>query len=243
MTDQSDSPTSFGGALFATTHWSVVLQAGRSSAALEKLCQDYWRPLYAFLRRQGYDAHTAQDLTQGFFACLLERNDFALIDRERGKFRTFLLVSLKHFLSNERDLAMAKKRGGGALHLCFDTLSAEEGCGKEPADELTADQVFDRRWALSLLETVLGRLESECQAAGKQALFERLQGLLTGERSEATYAELAAQFGLTENALKVTVHRLRRRYRELLQEEIARTVATPDQIEEELRHLIAALRR
>jgi DNA-directed RNA polymerase specialized sigma24 family protein len=242
MIDRSGPATSCGGASFATTHWSVVLHAHESGEVLEQLCRDYWPPLYVFLRRRGYDEHAAKDLTQGFFASLLERNDFALIDRERGRFRTFLLVSLKHFLGNARDQERARKRGGGAPHLSLEALAAEDGCGFEPATNRTADQDFDRRWALSLLETVLQKLEAEFRAAGKHPLFEQLKDLLSGEKGEVPYTVLAERLGLTETALKVTVHRMRRRYRELLQEEIARTVAAPDQVEEELRHLIAALR-
>ncbi len=240
--DRRQPATSYGGGSFATTHWSVVLQAGRPGEPLEQLCRTYWRPLYAFLRRQGYDPHAAEDLTQGFFASLLERNDFALVDRERGKFRTFLLVSLKHYLANERDLARAQKRGGGAPHFSLELLTAEEGWRHEPAAGRTADQVFDRRWALSLLEAVLGRLEAEFHAAGKHDLFVSLKDQLTGERGGVTYRETATRLGLTESAIKVTVHRMRQRYRELLVEEVARTVAAPGQVEEEVQHLIAALR-
>jgi RNA polymerase sigma-70 factor (ECF subfamily) len=242
MSDRRGPPTSYGGVSFATTRWSVVLQAGQPGEFLEQLCRDYWRPLYAFLRRQGFDPHTAKDLTQGFLASLLERNDFGLIDPERGKFRTFLLVSLKHYLANERDQARAQKRGGGAPHFPLDTLEAEPGGGQEAAPDLTPDQLYDRRWALRLLEVVLGRLEGEFRDAGKEPLFEGLQDLLTGEKEQGTCAQMAARLGLTESAIKVTVHRMRRRYRELLRDEVARTVAAPGQVEEELRHLVAALR-
>ncbi len=243
MVTQNEPATSFGGAMFATTHWSVVLQAGQSSQALERLCAEYWRPLYAFLRRQGHDAHQAKDLTQAFFLSLLERNDFALVDRERGRFRTFLIVSLKHFLANAREREQTQKRGGHIPHLALELLESEEYRGSEPADHLTPDQVYDRQWALSLLDTVLRHLQGELQAAGKGHLFERLCPLLTGEKSQATYAELAQEFGLTESAVKVTVHRMRQRYREMLREEVGRTVSSPNQIEDELSELIAVLRQ
>jgi len=242
MVNQNEPATSFGGALFATTHWSVVLQAGQSSQALEQLCADYWRPLYAFLRRRGHDPHQAKDLTQAFFLSLLERNDFGLVDRERGRFRTFLIVSLKHFLANTREREKAQKRGGHIAHVALEILGSDEYHGNEPAEALTPDQVYDRQWALSLLDTVLRRLQCEFQAAGKRLLFDRLSPLLTGEKSQITYAELAREFGVTESAVKVTVHRMRQRYRELLREEVGRTVSAPNQIEDELGELIAVLR-
>lgn len=243
MADQSQPPTSFDGPLFATTHWTVVLQAGESNDALETLCHDYWRPLYAFLRRRGYDHHQAKDLTQALFVTLLERHDFALVDRQKGKFRTFLLVSLKHFLSNQAEVARAQKRGGGIPHVPLDSLLSEADAALEPAGRLTPDQEYDRQWALSLLERVLRCLEEECRAAGKGRLFARLQPFLLGDKAGITYADLAHEWALSESAVKVTIHRLRQRYRELLQEEIARTVASPAEIDQELRELVAALRQ
>ncbi len=235
-----------GGRRFATTRWSLVAAAGRSASpqsdrALATLCEDYWFPLYAFVRREGYSPHDAQDLTQEFFARLLQKNYLADADRRRGRFRSFLLASLKHFLSKERDRARAQKRGGGRAPLSLDFASAESRYRLEPADELTAERLFDRRWALTVLEQVLGRLRAESAAADKLPLFDQLKGFLTGRKGSRPYSEVADELAMTEGAVKVAVHRLRRRYRELLKQEIAQTLTGPEELDDELRHLFAAV--
>jgi len=248
----SDSePTSAGGPaprspVFVTTHWSVVLTAGGGDTtgarrALEKLCQTYWYPLYAYVRRRSFTPQDAEDLTQDFFARFLEHDWVANADREKGRFRTFLLSALNHFLSNEWDKARAQKRGGGAplLPLQFDT--AETRYTREPADGVTPEQAFERRWALTLLETVTRRLGAEYDQAGKADLFAALNPCLVGDRTAQPYEELAKKLSLNEGAVKSAVHRLRQRYRLLLREEIANTVASPGDVEEELRHLVAVL--
>jgi RNA polymerase sigma-70 factor (ECF subfamily) len=248
--DQSAAaPSSEGGerrAVFVTTHWSVVLTATRSDttraqAALARLFQAYWYPLYAYVRRRGYAAHDAQDLTQEFFARLLEQNWLAQADRERGRFRTFLLSALSHFLANEWDKARAQKRGGAVQFVPLQLDSAETRYGQEPADPLTPEQCFERRWALALLDEVLNRLRAEHAAAGTGEMFDALKPCLVGDRQAQPYAALAAQLGMTEGAVKVAVHRLRQRYRQLLREEIANTVATPEEVNEEMHHLFSVL--
>ena len=234
-------------AQFATTHWSVVLTAGQSastasSQALELLCRTYWYPLYAYVRRKGYDAHVAQDLTQEFFARLLARNYLSVADRNKGKFRSFLLGSLEHFLAREWTKAHAQKRGGGQSLFSLDERDAENRYLLEPAHELTAEKIFDRRWATTLLDQAMARLREECAASGKQDMFEKTQNCLSGEKGEASYADVAAALNMTEGALKVAVHRLRQRYGELVRAEIANTVASPQEAEEELHHLFAILR-
>jgi RNA polymerase sigma factor (sigma-70 family) len=224
----------------------MVVAAGQrgspqSGKALAELCQDYWYPLYSFVRHQGYAAHDAQDLTQGFFARLLEKNFLDDVHRERGRFRSFLLVALKHFISNERDRQRAKKRGGGHSPVQWDSHDAESRFHSEPATELTAERIFDRQWAHSVLDRSLGRLERDYHRAGKRELFEQLRPTLGGESTGDSYAQLAERLQMSEGAVKVAVHRLRRKYRELLRAEIAQTVADPDEIEEELRDLLAAL--
>ena len=231
---------------FATTHWSVVLAAGenseRSTQALEALCRVYWYPTYAFVRRQGNGPEEAQDLTQGFFARMLERNDFAAIRREKGRFRSYLLTSLKHFISNERQRARAEKRGSGKAPIALDELVAEERYRVEPVDTLSADKIFERRWALTLLDRVLARLGKEYTAMGNERLFEKLKELLSDEPGRPSQAQVAEALGMTENALKQAFHRLRVRYRQCLREEIAQTVATPGDIEDELKYLVNVLR-
>lgn len=234
------------GPVFVTTHWSVVLNAGRSDstharAALEKLCKTYWHPIYAFVRRQGHSPHDAQDLTQEFFARLLEKNSLGDVDPCRGRFRSFLLASLKHFLANEWDRARAQKRGGGQVLIPIDAKSAESSRGFDPADNLTAEKIFERRWALTLLELVLQRLGEEYVGDGKEQLFERLKPTLTEASRTVPYSEIAARLGVSEGAVKVAVHRLRQRYRELVREEIAQTVAAPAEIEAEIRYLITVM--
>ena len=209
--------------------------------ALEKLCRSYWFPIYAFVRRQGHGPHDAQDLTQEFFARVLGKNYFADADRSKGRFRSFLLASLKHFLANEWDKAKAQKRGGGQILIPIDVAVAETSCGIEPADHLTAEIIFERRWALTLLEQVLRRLRAEYTRDGKENLFEQLKPTLTEVSRSVHYAEIATRLGTSEGAVKVAVHRLRQRYREVLRAEIADTVASPGEVEDEIRNLFAAL--
>jgi RNA polymerase sigma-70 factor (ECF subfamily) len=236
-----------GPAIFATTHWSVVLTAGRSDApqaqdALEKLCQTYWYPLYAYVRRRGNSPADAEDLTQAFFAWLLERDWLGVADRQCGRFRSFLLTSFSRFLANEWDKARTQKHGGGRMvSLPFD--DAEAGCARESADNATPEQSFEWRWALTLLDQVMHRLSAEFTRDGKAELFEMLKPCLLGERTAQPYATLALKLAMTEGSMKVAVHRLRQRYRQLLREEIANTVAKPEEIEEELRYLFAVLAR
>jgi RNA polymerase sigma-70 factor (ECF subfamily) len=242
--DEQSAPALAG--QFATTHWSVVLAARDQSApqareALAALCRVYWYPLYAFIRRQGFAADPAQDLTQGFFARLLEKDFLQVVDRAKGKFRSFLLAACKHFLANERDRAGARKRGGDRTQLPLDFNAAESQYHREPTQDLTAERLFARRWALTLLDQVLTQLQEELRRAGKGPFFERLKGFLTGERDAPSYDQAAQELGLTEGAVRVGVHRLRKRYRELLCAEIARTVEAPDQIDDEIRDLFAAL--
>jgi RNA polymerase sigma factor (sigma-70 family) len=230
---------------FAATRWTVVLTAGhglspQAGRALEELCRTYWYPLYAYVRRRGHNPQEAEDLTQEFFARLLARNYLAGVDREKGKFRSFLLASLKHFLANEWDRAQAQKRGGGQPHLSLDTQTAETRYQSEPADDLTPEKLLERRWALALLDQVLARLRAEFVADDKEKQFDELKVWLTEGKGATSYAVAAARLGTTEGAAKVAVHRLRRRYRELLRDEISHTVATPAEIEEEIRHLFAA---
>ncbi|MGD0016713.1 MAG: sigma factor [Verrucomicrobiia bacterium] len=226
---------------FATTHWSVVLTAGRSDstharAALEKLCQTYWYPLYAYVRRRGYSAADAEDLTQGFFARLLELESLADVRREKGKFRSFLLACMNHYLSDERDRAFAKKRGAQQT-ISLDSQAAETRYSHEPADTTTPERLFEKQWALTLLETVVQRLRREYEADGKGGLFMQLRFAITGEKSAVPYAELAMRLSLSEEAVRVAVHRLRRRYRQLLQEEIAHTVTNENEVADELQSL------
>jgi RNA polymerase sigma-70 factor (ECF subfamily) len=227
---------------FLTTRWSVVLSARGDTThapdALAKLCHAYWYPLYAYVRRQGVSSHDAQDLTQEFFARQLAKGWLADVERERGRFRSWLLASLKHFLANEWDKARAQKRGGGGQFISIDD-TAESRYDREPADAPTAESLYDRRWALTLLDRVLTRLREEFAVAGKIEQFEILKGVLAGDRTP--YVELAAALGTTEGAVKVAVHRLRGRYRDLIRAEIAETVSSAAELEEELRHLLGAL--
>ena len=246
MTRQPTSnPTGGAAAQFAETHWSLVLAARTTSpeaaAALAGLCQAYWYPLYAFVRRQGHSPHDAQDLTQEFFARLLAKNYLADVDRAKGRFRSFLLAAMKNFLANEWDRARAQKRGGGDTVLSLDATAAESRYALEPADHASADKLYDRRWALTLLDRAIGRLRDEFARDDKAALFDELKFALTGDKADASHATVAARLGMTEGAVKVAAHRLRKRYRELLRAEIAETVATPAEVEEELRQLCAAL--
>jgi RNA polymerase sigma-70 factor (ECF subfamily) len=231
-----------------TTHWSVVLAAVRSDStraqsALATLCQKYWYPLYAYVRRRGYNPHDAQDLTQEFFARLLEHNWLARASRERGRFRTFLLSALSHFLANEWDKARAQKRGGAVQLLPLQLDTAETRYGAEPPDTVTPEQSYERRWALALLEHVLTRLGDEYRSQQKSGLFEALKSCLAGERRAQPYAALGSKLGMSEGAVKVAVHRLRQRYRQILKDEIAQTVSAPQEVEEEMRYLLAVLAR
>ncbi len=230
--------------VFATTHWSVVLLAGQrelpqAAEALECLCRAYWYPLYVFIRRQGYSPEDAQDLTQDFFSRVLQKNYFAIVDPERGKLRTFLLRSLKNFLVNEWKRAGRLKRGGGLEFLSIDTNAAEDRYAVEAPDEPNPDAEYERRWAVTLIEQVLTALREEFNAADKAPLFEELRGFIWGDKSTASYAEIAGHLNLTEGTVKVAVHRLRQRFRELLRAEVANTVARPEDIDGELRHLIS----
>ncbi len=234
--------------VFATTHWTVVHAAGEemdseAGEALTKLCRSYWYPLYAYVRRQGCDAHEAQDLTQEFFARLLERNYFSALDRRKGRFRSWLLASMEHFLAKQWRDARRLKRGGGQKILSLDEQTAEQRYKLEPTETLTAEHLYERRWALTLLEQTMQALRAEFASAEKLPLFERLQVFLTSERSGETYAETARALNMTEGAVKVAVHRLRQRYGELVRSEIRNTVSTAEELEDELRYLLSVLAR
>jgi len=249
--DQVTSPTGFGvmpekGAVaFTTTHWSVVLEAqGESPAAqdaLEKLCRTYWRPIYSFLRRQGFGPEEAKDITQGFFAQLLERRSLNAVRQEKGRLRSYLLGALKYFLADEQRRAMAIKRGKGERLIPLEELRADERTDMEPADPLTPEMIYERRWALTVLECVISGLKDEYRAAGNGVLFDSLKQLLPDEPGALSQAEIAAHLGITENAVRQAFYRFRQRYQSLLREQIAHTVATPGDIEDELRHLIAVV--
>ncbi len=229
---------------FVTTHWSVVLAARdrnspHSDAALETLCRTYWFPLYAFVRRLGHSPHDAQDFTQEFFARLLRKEYLNAAASEKGRFRTFLLVAIKRFLANEWNRQHAQKRGGTVTVVSIDQELAESRFAAEPAHHLQPDVLFDRQWALTLLERTLSRLHDEYVVSGRAKLFELLRGCLARDESALPYAEIAARLNLTEAAVKMAVQRLRARYREILRAEIADTVASPEEIEEEIRHLFS----
>ncbi|HZH13268.1 MAG TPA: sigma-70 family RNA polymerase sigma factor [Archangium sp.] len=231
---------------FSTTRWSLILAAGQGTAseaheALSTLCTLYWYPLYAFTRRQGRGPKDARDLVQGFFTRLLEKNDLAAVDRQRGRFRAWLLTSLKHYLVNEWDRERAQKRGGGLTPLSIDTEDAEGRYQHEPSHGLTPEKLYERRWALTLLEHVLSTLEQECAQLGRQPLFEKLRGTLTGDTVKVPYAEVAGALGMSEGSVKVAAHRLRGRYRELLRAEIAQTVERPEDVDDEIRLLLVSL--
>jgi RNA polymerase sigma-70 factor (ECF subfamily) len=234
-----------GAAAFATTHWSMVLTARGESPqaheALERLCRSYWWPIYGFVRRQGYAPEEAQDLTQSFFAFLLERKGLDTVGPEKGLLRSFFLASVKNFLANSRRSAMAGKRGNGRAALPLQEFVGREHAHLEPIDTLTADRIYEREWALTLLDQVLGRLAEEYHMAGNAPLFDRLKQLLAGEPDRPSQAQIAQELGMTENAVKQAFHRLRRRYGDLLRDEIAETVTKPAEIEDELRHFIAVL--
>jgi RNA polymerase sigma-70 factor (ECF subfamily) len=238
--DASSQPTPAG--VFATTHWSVVLAAGRSDspdsqAALETLCRAYWYPLYAYVRRRGCTPEDAQDLTQEFFHRLLASDWIARAERTKGRFRSFMLAGLQNFLSNEWQKGQRLKRGGGRDVIHLDAMAAEERYQFEPTDDASADKLFERRWALTVLNHVLERLQAEQTAAGTAPRFEIMRGVLLDEPHQDGYAALAQRFGVTESTVKSWVYRLRQRYRELLYEEVAQTVGSREEVADELRHL------
>jgi RNA polymerase sigma-70 factor (ECF subfamily) len=233
---------------FQTTHWSLVLRAGNredrdADAALAALCQRYWFPLYAYVRRHVADAHDAQDLTQEFFARLMEKHYLAVADPQRGKFRCFLLASLKHFLANEWKRGHAQKRGGGVRRLSLDLDCGESRLGLEPAHDLTPERLFERQWVLTLLDMVMRRLQDEYKSSRKAQQFEQLKGALTSDRQRLPYAALAAELKMSEDAARQAASRLRKRYRELLREEVSQTLAEPGDVDDEIRSLFEVLGR
>jgi DNA-directed RNA polymerase specialized sigma24 family protein len=245
-TENPTPRTGATGGIFATTHWTVVLAAGRGSSqqagvALEELCRTYWYPLYAYVRRQGHSREDAEDLTQGFFARLLEKNYLEGVASDKGKFRAFLLVAVKRFLANEWDRANRQKRGGGVMPLSLDWQDADTRYQINPVDNLSPDKLYDRAWAVIVLERVIIRLRDESGAEGKANLYEHLKPFLMLGKSEIPYATAAAALKLTDGAVRVAVHRFRRRYRELLREEITQTLANPAQADDEMQALFSAL--
>jgi RNA polymerase sigma-70 factor (ECF subfamily) len=246
LTSEQSSPASnASGDIFATTHWTVVLAASRGSTpqadrALEELCRTYWYPLYAYIRRHGHSKEDAEDLTQGFFARFLARNYLEGLSSEKGRFRAFLLAALKHYLANEWDKSQRQKRGGGVAPLSLDWQDADTRYQIDPADQLSPDKLYDRAWAVTLLEQVITRLRDESAAEGKGKAFEQLKPFLMAGQSDIPYAEAAARLGLNEGAARVAVHRLRKRYRALLREEISQTLSDPADAEEEMRALFRA---
>jgi RNA polymerase sigma factor (sigma-70 family) len=227
---------------FASTRWSLVLLAREGAdSALETLCRAYWYPLYAYIRRQTVSAPEAEDLTQEFFTRLLEKDFLDAVNRDKGRFRAFLLACCKHFLANERDRARAQKRGGGRPVLPLDFASAAERYRLEPAETLTPEKLFDRRWALTLLDSVLDQLGQEFQQSGKGPLFEHLRLTLVGAADAISFVQIGTELGMTEAAVKKAAQRLRRRYRDLLRDQIAATVNDPDEVDDEIRSLFAVL--
>jgi RNA polymerase sigma factor (sigma-70 family) len=231
---------------FTTTHWSVVLQAQSESPAaqqaIEKLCRTYWRPVYGFVRRQGARTEDAEDLTQGFFALLLERKDLNTVRKEKGRLRSYLLTSVKNFLADEARHAMAVKRGKGQRLIPLDEIREREAIDAERSDRLTADQIYERRWAFTVLEQVMARLRDEYRSAGNVRFFEQMRKMFMDEPDRPSQAQVADEFGMTENAVKQAFFRFRQRYQTSLREEIAHTVAMPGDIEDELRYLITVVR-
>lgn len=241
-------PTAVPAGAFATTHWSLVLRAGdrasdEAEAALGHLYQIYSRPLYSYIRRQGHSAETARDLVQEIFLALLEKDQLAGVSPRKGRFRSYLMTAANHLLANEWHRQHRQKRGGGRLPLTLDALAAEEGFCQEPSDPHTPEVIFEKRWALALLDQVVSQLRSEWISAGKGELFTALQSFLSGNTDTPTYAEVGQRLAMTEGAARVAVHRLRQRYRDLLRQEIAQTVADPKDLEDEVGHLLAVLRR
>ena len=245
QTSQSSCAPGAAGDIFATTHWTVVLAAGQqhtpqSDQALEQLCQTYWFPLYAYVRRRGQAKADAEDLTQAFFTRLLEKNFLAGLASEKGRFRAFLLAALKHFLANEWDKARAQKRGGGQAHLSLDWQTADSKFQVTATNEPSPDKAFDREWALALLARVIERLQAECETEGRAKLFAQLKSFLMAGQGESAQAEVAKALGMEEGAVRVAVHRLRKRYRALLRDEISQTLADPAMVDEEMRALFGA---
>lgn len=246
MTSEHSTPASSApGDIFATTHWTVVLAAGQrhtpqADGALEELCRTYWFPLYAYVRRRGHGKHDAEDLVQAFFARFLEKNYLAGLSAERGRFRAFLLASLKHFLANEWDKSQAQKRGGGVATLSLDWQTADTKFQVAATSEPSPDKAFDREWALALLAKVIERLQSECAADGKGKLFEQLKTFLMAGGGDSAQAAVAKSLGMEEGAVRVAVHRLRKRYRALLRDEIAHTLSDDAMVDEEMRALFGA---
>jgi RNA polymerase sigma factor (sigma-70 family) len=243
---EAGSPALSGQAWFATTHWSVVLAAGQgadaqAAAALEQLCRTYWYPLYVFVRRRGHSPEDAQDLTQQFFALFLQKGYFRLADRAKGRFRTFLLHALEHFLINEWKRAQCAKRGGGATTLSLDLETAEHRFANEPVTTLTPERAYEKQWAAALLEHVLSTLRQEYAEAGSARMFAELADLLWGKDGSVSFAEIGGRLGLTEGAARAAMHRLRLRYREQLRCEVAQTVDEPGAVDEELRYLISVV--
>jgi len=246
LDDQNDHLASAKEHWFTTTHWSAVLAAQQTAApqadaALEELCRTYWYPLYAYIRRQGHSPHDAQDFTQEFFALLLQKKYLASVEREKGKFRSFLLAAVNHFLSHQRDHARAAKRGGGKPPLSLDSVSAESRFALEPAAPASSEAAFDKRWAATVLELAFSSVREEFVAAGKERLFERLQAFLGEGATPGGYLIAAEQLGMSPNAFAVAVHRLRLRYREAVRRQVAHTVSNADEIEDEMRHLLSVL--
>ena len=245
MSDEQDVSSAVPSEWFVTTHWSVVLAARendspRAARALAQLCRVYWYPLYAYIRRRGHDAHAAQDLTQEFFARLLRQDILKAVQQERGKFRWFLLSAAKRFLANEWNRDHALKRGGGQTLLSLDEETAEGRYRHEIPDDSSPDKLYDRNWAMTLLEQAQAQLQHEYESSGRGAIFEQLKIFLSGDRAAISHAEAGVALGMNEGAVKVAVHRLRGRYRERLREQIAQTVSTPAEIEEEIQQLFAA---
>jgi RNA polymerase sigma-70 factor (ECF subfamily) len=243
--ETTTSSTTAPGDIFATTHWTVVLAAGRrhtpqSDGALEELCRTYWFPLYAYVRRRGHTKEDAEDLTQAFFARFLAKNYLEGLSAERGRFRAFLLASLKHFLTNEWKKSQRLKRGGGEAPLSLDWQTADTKFQVAAVNEPSPDKAFDREWALALLAKVIGRLQKECEADGKTKLFEQLKIFLTAGKDGTAQAEVAKALGMEECAVRVAIHRLRKRYRQLLRDEIAQTLADTADVDEEMRALFGA---
>ena len=243
--EHSSQPTGASGDIFATTHWTVVLAAGQrhmpqSDRALEELCRSYWFPLYAYVRRRGHVKADAEDLVQAFFASFLAKNYLEGLSAERGRFRAFLLASLKHFLANEWDRSQRQKRGGGVEHLSLDWQTADTKFQIAATAEPSPDKAFDREWALALLGKVIERLQAECEADGKARLFGELKVFLAAGKGETAQSEVAKSLGMEEGAVRVAVHRLRKRYRQLLRDEIANTLSDPEMVDEEMRALFGA---
>ncbi len=243
----SDPQSTSANARFAATRWSIVLAAGnwreggQSRSAMESLARAYWFPLYAYIRRIGNPSHNAEDLIQGFFTHLLEKNALDSVDRNKGKFRSFLLASLKNYISDQRDHQNAQKRGGGQKLVELDSFEAEKRYTIEPVDSITPEKVFEQRWAWTIIDQVMEQLRKQYADRNQENLFDELKGSLTMGTETATRSELARQLGMDENALSVAAHRLRRRFRELLREEVSQTVATPELVDEELKYLLTCL--